>query len=127
MKRCTLIFSLTLVLLLVVSGTALSKDFTIGLSNGWVGSEWRTQMIDEAKEAAAKWKTKGVDVEVIVYIKFSSSSNHGDHGDPFFTTTPKALMSLMGAPMYAQQAAIAVQATDRSGLNQSLRPTNRHN
>ena len=66
MKRCTLIFSLTLVLLLVVSGTALSKDFTIGLSNGWVGSEWRTQMIDEAKEAAAKWKAKGVDVEVIV-------------------------------------------------------------
>lgn len=66
MKRCTLIFSLTLVLFLVVSGTALSKDFTIGLSNGWVGSEWRTQMIDEAKEAAEKWKAKGVDVEVIV-------------------------------------------------------------
>ena len=66
MKRCSAIFSLTLVFLLLVSGTALSKSFTIGLSNGWVGSEWRTQMIDEAKEAAEKWKAKGVDVEVIV-------------------------------------------------------------
>ena len=66
MKRCSAIFSLTLVFLLLVSGTALSKSFTIGLSNGWVGSEWRTQMIDEAKEAAGQWKAKGVDVEVIV-------------------------------------------------------------
>ena len=43
-----------------------AADFKIGLSNGWVGSEWRTQMIDEAKAAAAAWKDKGVNVEVVV-------------------------------------------------------------
>ncbi|MCB1754067.1 MAG: ABC transporter substrate-binding protein [Gammaproteobacteria bacterium] len=45
---------------------ALAADYKIGLSNGWIGSEWRTQMIDEAKEAAAKWKERGVNVEVVV-------------------------------------------------------------
>ena len=44
--------------------TASAKDsFLIGLSNGWVGSEWRTQMIDEAQAAAAAWKAKGVTVK----------------------------------------------------------------
>nr|WP_034657712.1 ABC transporter substrate-binding protein [Chelativorans sp. J32] len=45
---------------------AKAQDFTIGLSNGWVGSEWRTQMIEEAEEAAKKWADKGVNVEVVV-------------------------------------------------------------
>ncbi len=35
------------------SMTAQAKNsFVIGLSNGWVGSEWRSQMIDEAEAAA---------------------------------------------------------------------------
>jgi ribose transport system substrate-binding protein len=45
---------------------AEAKSYKIGLSNGWVGSEWRTQMIDEAKAAAGKWKERGIDVEVVV-------------------------------------------------------------
>jgi ribose transport system substrate-binding protein len=50
---------------LAFGGTATAKDFTIGLSNGWVGSEWRTQMIDEAQTAAAAWGKKGVNVKTI--------------------------------------------------------------
>lgn len=50
----------------MASSMAHAETFKIGLSNGWVGSEWRTQMIVEAKEAAAKWKEKGVDIEVSV-------------------------------------------------------------
>jgi len=46
--------------------TANADDFTIGLSNGWVGSEWRTQMIDEAQAAAEKWGERGVNVETVV-------------------------------------------------------------
>ena len=43
-----------------------AKDtFTIGLSNGWVGSEWRTQMIDEAEQAAKEWAKRGVTVKTI--------------------------------------------------------------
>lgn len=50
-----------------LTGPVLAQDsFTIGLSNGWVGSEWRTQMIDEATAAAEAWGERGVDVEVIV-------------------------------------------------------------
>lgn len=66
MKIRKVLFILAAVSLLFVSAAAYAESFTIGLSNGWVGSEWRTQMIDEAKEAAAKWKDKGVEVKVIV-------------------------------------------------------------
>ncbi|WP_435103614.1 ABC transporter substrate-binding protein [Arhodomonas sp. AD133] len=45
---------------------AAAESYTIGLSNGWVGSEWRTQMIDEAKAAAEAWSQRGVEVDVIV-------------------------------------------------------------
>ncbi len=45
--------------------TAAKDTFTIGLSNGWVGSEWRTQMIDEAETAAAEWAKKGIKVKTI--------------------------------------------------------------
>ncbi|MEC7793099.1 MAG: ABC transporter substrate-binding protein [Pseudomonadota bacterium] len=41
---------------------AHAEEFTIGLSNGWVGSEWRTQMIAEAEEAAKAWADKGVTI-----------------------------------------------------------------
>ena len=58
--------ALATVAAVAVSSAALAADFKIGLSNGWVGSEWRTQMIDEAKAAAAAWKAKGVNVEVVV-------------------------------------------------------------
>lgn len=45
---------------------AQEQSFRIGLSNGFVGSEWRTQMIEEAQAAAAAWGEKGVKVEVVV-------------------------------------------------------------
>ncbi|MEC7257486.1 MAG: substrate-binding domain-containing protein, partial [Pseudomonadota bacterium] len=46
----------------VTAVSASAEEFTIGLSNGWVGSEWRTQMIAEAEEAAKAWADKGVTV-----------------------------------------------------------------
>ena len=46
--------------------SASAKDFTIGLSNGWVGSEWRTQMIEEAEVAAQAWAGEGVNVKTVV-------------------------------------------------------------
>ena len=50
----------------VTAFTASAADYKIGLSNGWVGSEWRTQMIEEAQAAAAAWAEKGHNVEVVV-------------------------------------------------------------
>ncbi|WP_309083041.1 ABC transporter substrate-binding protein [Chelativorans sp.] len=64
MKKSVLLAAAAAVVLSAVGAQA--QDFTIGLSNGWVGSEWRTQMIEEAQEAAKKWADKGVNVEVVV-------------------------------------------------------------
>ena len=67
MPKLSVAAALTAAALVSSSGIASAADsFTIGLSNGWVGSEWRTQMIDEATAAAEAWKDRGVDVEVVV-------------------------------------------------------------
>ncbi|MGH1358345.1 MAG: substrate-binding domain-containing protein [Burkholderiaceae bacterium] len=66
MKRFTKSLLATAFAATVLAPAAMAADFKIGLSNGWIGSEWRTQMIDEAKAAAAAWKAKGVEVEVVV-------------------------------------------------------------
>lgn len=50
----------------LISSSAMAESYTIGLSNGWVGSEWRTQMIEEAEAAAAAWKEKGVDIKLVI-------------------------------------------------------------
>jgi ribose transport system substrate-binding protein len=50
----------------LISSSAMAESYTIGLSNGWVGSEWRTQMIEEAEAAAKAWKEKGVDIELVI-------------------------------------------------------------
>lgn len=66
MTSISKIATVTVAVLMATVFAAHSKEYTIGLSNGWVGSEWRTQMIDEAKQAAAAWKDQGVDVNVVV-------------------------------------------------------------
>jgi ribose transport system substrate-binding protein len=58
---------LAAVSLALMSGAAFAQEsFKIGLSNGWVGSEWRTQMIEEAQAAAAAWAEQGVDIELVI-------------------------------------------------------------
>ena len=66
MRNPILAAGLAAVLAVGVSSAATAKDtFTIGLSNGWVGSEWRTQMIDEAEAAAKEGGKRGVTVKTI--------------------------------------------------------------
>ncbi|MDB5622517.1 MAG: ytfQ 2 [Devosia sp.] len=53
--------------LALLGSTAIAQEsFKIGLSNGWVGSEWRTQMIEEAQAAAQAWGEQGVEIELVV-------------------------------------------------------------
>ena len=64
MFRSVLAAGAALAIGLMASASSKAADsFTIGLSNGWVGSEWRTQMIDEAEAAAKAWNAKGVMVK----------------------------------------------------------------
>ncbi len=69
MKR--LLSSLTFAALLGSAGSLAAQDesYTIALSNGWVGSEWRTQMIQEAQGAAAEWADRGVEVNLAIQSK----------------------------------------------------------
>ena len=66
MKKLTLLALASVAATALSTSAAVSDDFKIGLSNGWVGSEWRTQMIEEAQAAAAAWTEKGHNVEVVV-------------------------------------------------------------
>lgn len=40
--------------------------FTIGVSNSFVGSEWRTQMVQNIEDVVAEYNTKGVQVDLVV-------------------------------------------------------------
>lgn len=60
------VFVLAAFAVAAMTSTAFAESYKIGLSNGWVGSEWRTQMIDEAQAAAAAWADEGVDIELVI-------------------------------------------------------------
>lgn len=66
MKKLTVLALSTVAVAAISASAAFADDFKIGLSNGWVGSEWRTQMIEEAQAAAAAWTERGHNVEVVV-------------------------------------------------------------
>lgn len=65
MPRTFLRASLAAALALIAASTVHARDLVIGLSNGWIGSEWRAQMIDEAEAAARAWAHRGVKVRAI--------------------------------------------------------------
>lgn len=57
------------VAMLLVGGTVMAKaepPFTVALSNGFIGSEWRTQMIDDFKQVFEEYKEKGLVDKYIV-------------------------------------------------------------
>ena len=42
------------------------KPFTIGISNGFVGSEWRTQMLSELEKVNAEYKAAGLTTDLVL-------------------------------------------------------------
>ncbi len=101
--------------------TANGKDnFLVGLSNGWVGSEWRTQMIDEAEAAAAEWKTKGVTVKtdaqsatVDVPGQIAQLRNFINEGVDAILINPNSPTAFDPIIAQAKQKGILVIATDQ--------------
>jgi ribose transport system substrate-binding protein len=45
---------------------AAAGPFTIGISNGFVGSEWRTQMLQVLEEVNAEYKAEGLTTDLVV-------------------------------------------------------------
>ncbi|PLU24801.1 sugar ABC transporter substrate-binding protein [Sinorhizobium medicae] len=112
-------FALGTVASIVIAASAHAETIKIGLSNGWVGSEWRTQMIDEAKAAAAKWKEKGVDVEVSVQSANVDVPGQIAHIRNFIAEGVNAIIVNPNSPTafdpifaQAKEAGILVIATD---------------
>lgn len=70
MKKRVLFLSvlvLTASVLAFANGQSDSGDgYTIGISNAWVGSEWRTQMVDNVKAAAQPYIEQGLIKEILV-------------------------------------------------------------
>ncbi|MCC7208221.1 MAG: substrate-binding domain-containing protein, partial [Anaerolineae bacterium] len=74
MRRLKLVF---LFVALVMAASALGVapvqaqaekvgPFVIGVSNSFVGSEWRTQMIQDMENVVAEYKAAGIDVELVI-------------------------------------------------------------
>ncbi|MBP0437259.1 ABC transporter substrate-binding protein [Tianweitania sediminis] len=102
-----------------LSAAAHAEDFKIGLSNGWVGSEWRTQMIEEAQAAAAAWKEKGHNVEVVVQSANVDVPGQIAHVRNFISEGVDAIIINPNSPTafdpvfaQAKEAGILVIATD---------------
>jgi ribose transport system substrate-binding protein len=98
---------------------AQAEDYKIGLSNGWVGSEWRTQMIEEAQAAAAAWKEKGHNVEVVVQSANVDVPGQIAHVRNFISEGVDAIIINPNSPTafdpvfaQAKEAGILVIATD---------------
>lgn len=64
LRVMTLLLSLLVVAL--VSSVSLAQPWTVGISNGFVGSEWRTQMIENFLQAAEAYQARGLIDRVIV-------------------------------------------------------------
>ena len=118
-------FKITSIAVSAIAALALSampasaQDFTIGLSNGWVGSEWRTQMIEEAEAAAAAWSERGVNVEVEVQSANVDVPGQIAHVRNFISQGVDAIIINPNSPTafdpvfaQAKQAGILVISTD---------------
>ncbi len=104
---------------IIASAHAQEHSIKIGLSNSFVGSEWRTQMIEEAQAAAAAWAEKGVKIEVVVQSGNVDVQGQIGHIRNFMNQGVDAILINPGSPtafnpVFAQAKArnILVVATD---------------
>ncbi|MBC7810152.1 MAG: substrate-binding domain-containing protein, partial [Burkholderiales bacterium] len=64
------LLSMVIMAVVVPVASALPEDcvgpFTIGVSNSFVGSEWRTQMVQNIEDVVAELNAAGIEVELVV-------------------------------------------------------------
>jgi ribose transport system substrate-binding protein len=102
-----------------VTGAQAAEKYVIGVSNGWVGSEWRTQMVEEAQAAAKAWGEKGVEVELLVQSKnvdvqtqIADVRNFINQGVDAILINPNSPTAFNPVFAQAKKADILVVATD---------------
>lgn len=66
-SRTILVFAIVALLLSVALMTSAQETFVVGISNGFVGSEWRTQMIQNIEETAVELEeSMGISIELVI-------------------------------------------------------------
>lgn len=55
-----------LLLVGLLLGASVAQSYTIGVSNGFIGSEWRTQMLKDMEDVVAELKDQGIDIDLVV-------------------------------------------------------------
>lgn len=60
------LFLLAFAMLAFSFARAGEEPVMVGFSNGWVGSEWRTQMVEDAKKVAEEYKKMGWISDIVV-------------------------------------------------------------
>lgn len=71
MSKKAFLWSLLFVFVLALAacgggGDTADEPFTIGVSNGFVGSEWRTQMIQDMEEVNQEFMDQGITTELVI-------------------------------------------------------------
>lgn len=57
---------ISFVVVLFAVSLAWAQSYTVGVSNGFISSEWRTQMLKNMEEVAAELSEQGIDIDLIV-------------------------------------------------------------
>lgn len=109
-KRVNLLAVLTAVLVTTLPGVlpaqSAAPPFTIGVSNGFVASEWRTQMIDNMKAVDAGFMKAGLTKDLLI-----QSSN---------TDVPGQIQQIRNL-ILSKVNGIIINPNSQSGLNQVIR------
>lgn len=62
----TLVFAFSTGGALVTAQDSCTGPFTIGVSNNFVGSEWRTQMIQNIEDVVAEFNAEGIEIDLVI-------------------------------------------------------------
>jgi ribose transport system substrate-binding protein len=95
--------------------------FTIGLSNGFVGSEWRTQMVEDVRDVFAEYEEQGLVDELIVESadvdvngQIQQIRNLISAGVDAIIVNPNSATALNAVFQEAEGQGIQVYATDQA-------------
>jgi ribose transport system substrate-binding protein len=58
--------SIVLSLVVFVLSVSLAQSYTIGVSNGFISSEWRTQMLKNMEDVAVELGEQGIEIELVI-------------------------------------------------------------
>jgi ribose transport system substrate-binding protein len=57
---------ISLLALLALISAVWAQSYTIGVSNGFISSEWRTQMLQNMEDVAAEYSEQGINIDLVI-------------------------------------------------------------